>query len=453
MGGDLFQRLLLRFLLGLTLAFLLFLTLVHVFQRRVIEAEWSSDIRQETHWVALHTRPDDPVEVLARAWGTIHSTIRLTIFGSDRQVLADSQPDLPAPDLDALLRGERQRYLAAVESIRSGGWVVMSRPGIPAFPHGLQWELITAAVVLLGLVVAFLLPLVRSMRATFRELTAMAAEVSSGHFGKTLASGRSDELGPLVQAFNGMSQKLAEVERLNTRLLHDVSHELRSPLGRIQVLAQSIPRRPDQMPGYILGIEQEVALLDRLVGDLVDTARLEAHTELTSLQEFPLYRWAVETLQRLESRVRASQIEWTVQLPDRLAAHDVTVRGDPQRLAQAIGNLIDNATHALEGRADGAIEVRLEASDRGWSIAVKDNGPGIPAEHLPHVFRRFYRVDEHRSRGGTAPDPAGVGLGLSLVRAIVEAHGGTIRLDSNQGSGTRATLSFPSVHGATLTLV
>lgn len=433
-GGDLFQRFFLRFLIGLVIAFLLFLTLAHVFQKQIVDVEWRDDLRQHLHWSALHTQPEK-AEILANAWRTTHSTIRWTLFDDEGELIADSQPEQPLPDLEALRQGqEPKEYLAAVEAVRRGGWLVMSRPRVPSLPRGLQWQLIAAAVLIVGLVAAFLYPLVRSMSGVLGQLTEIAEQVSSGHFGKTLGVDRPDELGTLVRAFNEMSGKLAEAEKLGTRLLHDVSHELRSPLGRIQVMAQTIGLRPGETNECIHGIEQEVALLDRLVGDLVETARIESETRSARPEAFALLPWARETLRRLESEVDSRRIGWATRLPEQ----DREIRGDRQRLAQAVGNLVDNAIHALEGRDDPRIEVSIAVADGGWSLVVEDNGRGIPKSDLPHVFRRFYRVEEHRGR-----ERGGVGLGLSLVRAIAAAHGGEAAIESGLDKGTRVTLTFP----------
>ena len=139
-----------------------------------------------------------------------------------------------------------------------------------------------------------LYPLVRSMSRTFGELTEIAGQVSAGRFGRTLGSGRPGELGALVDAFDEMSRKLAEAERLDTRLLHDVSHEFRSPLGRIQVMAESLRDHPEEAEERIRGITQEVALLDRLVGDLVETARIESEARSPEWEEMSLVAWARE---------------------------------------------------------------------------------------------------------------------------------------------------------------
>ena len=237
-------------------------------------------------------------------------------------------------------------------------------------------------------------------------------------------------------SFNDMSGKLAEAERLNSRLLHDVSHEFRSPLGRIQVLAETIAERLSEKEECIRGIEQEIRLLDRLVGDLLQVARIESDQHRARHETFSIQHWSGETLGRLERSARSKGIGWTTRLPE----EDAEVRGDPEHLALALANLVDNAIHALGGRQDPAIEVVVARDGKTWTMVVADNGPGIPKEHLPHVFRRFYRADEHRDR-----EAGGVGLGLSLVRAIAEAHGGGASIESCLSQGTRVTISLPII--------
>lgn len=315
------------------------------------------------------------------------------------------------------------------------------REGLPSqpFPLGSTGEFALVVTVVLAVAALALYPFVRSLGTAFSRMTEVAGEVAGGSYGRTVGIERRDELGGLIAAFDEMSRRLAEADRLQTRLLHDVSHELRSPLGRIQAFAETIEHRPEEAGACARGIEQEVALLDRLVGDLLATASLESGPSAPSFREISLQEWSEETLRRLEPRARSRGIEWVGRPPE----EDRRVRADPQRLTQAAANLVDNAVAALEGRPGGRIELRVEAGDAEWTLTVTDDGPGIPAADLPHVFRRFYRVEEHRGRG-----TGGVGLGLSLVRAIAEAHGGTATIESpppGGGPGTRVTLRLPAV--------
>lgn len=433
--GGLFSRFLLRFLIGLGVASLVFAPLVHLFQRRVVDAEWEKDLRQEAVWAARHMHPGEGV-MYANAWRSMHSTVRVTFFDEEGKLISDSHPERALPDFDALQRGETPLdYLAAIEEFPHGGWLVVSRPGVPIFPFGMHWELVVASVLVVVVGYLLLYPLVRSISTTLEQLGQLAKEVASGHFGKTLSVARSDELGALVGSFNDMSRKLAEAEQSNARLLHDVSHELRSPLGRIQVMAETSILRPEESEECIRGIGQEIKLLDRLVDDLLQVARLESDSHSPHVEVFSLFKWAEETSRRLGSKVRSRGVSWTTRLPEA----DCQLRGDPQRLDQALGNLVDNAIHALEGQDDPRIDLEISVAEQGWSLTVSDNGPGIPAADLSQVFRRFYRVGDDRSR-----DRGGVGLGLSLVQAIAEAHGGKATIQSDPDSGTRVTLSMPA---------
>ncbi|MCZ6835050.1 MAG: hypothetical protein O7G85_04680 [Planctomycetota bacterium] len=174
-GRDLFQRFFLRFLLSLVIAFLLFLPLVHIFQKRVMISEMQEDLRQQAHWLAIHSWSGENTPMLANAWGITHSTLRLTIFDTEGMLLADSQPENTTLNLEELKQGRyRRTTLAAFEEMRGGGWLVVSRPAIPAFPSGIQWELIGAAAFIVALVTAFLYPFVRSMSLTLKQLTEIA---------------------------------------------------------------------------------------------------------------------------------------------------------------------------------------------------------------------------------------------------------------------------------------
>lgn len=434
-GGRLFYRFMLRFLMGLGVAVLLFAPLVHIFQIRVVDSEWSEDLRQEATWAARHLGPELVDKAYTDAWRSMHNTMRITFFDAEGKLIEDSHPERPQHDVHALLRGEDHgRHLAAIEAMPHGGWLVLSRPGVPPFPFGMHWELVLVAVLVVLIVHLLLYPLVRSISSTLGQLGQLAEQVADGQFGKTLDIRRHDEIGALVASFNDMSKKLAEAEKLNTRLLHDVSHELRSPLGRIQVMAETSILRPAEADRCVQGIGEEVKLLDRLVGDLLQVARFESESQAPKMQSFALSTWAQETCRRLESKVRSNKIEWATEFPQ----DEQQVSGDPQRLAQALGNLVDNAIHALSGHENGKIEVRVELAADAWTLEVADNGPGIPAEDLPHVFRRFYRAGDNRGR-----DQGGVGLGLSLVQAIVEAQEGQVKIDSQVGAGTQVTMRLP----------
>lgn len=436
-GGGLFHRLFLRFLAALGLAICLLLPIVHLAQLRTAEG-WQVDLTDQAAWLAHDLAPDADLEALAADWSRRHHHLRLSLFDADGTPIADSDPTAAPPDLERAKRRGRRGYVGGAAERPGGGWVVLTRPSSGPFPHGYSVEVGAAVVAVLILVALLLYPFVRSLGTAFSRMTEVAGEVAAGSYGQTVGIERRDELGDLIRAFDEMSRRLAESERLQSRLLHDVSHELRSPLGRIQALAETAGNRPEEVATCLQGIEREVELLDRLVGDLLETARLEAPALAPSFRDFALRAWAEEALARLGTQARARGADWRVSLPEA----ERTATGDPQRLTQAVANLVDNALAALDGRSDGRIEVRLELRDDDWVLTVEDDGPGIPPKHLPHVFRRFYRVQEDRARG-----TGGVGLGLSVVRAIVASHGGDASLESRPGAGTVARLRVPYAAG------
>jgi two-component system OmpR family sensor kinase len=172
---------------------------------------------------------------------------------------------------------------------------------------------------------------------------------------------------------------------LNSRLLHDVSHELRSPLARIQVLADTIATHPQDGLRCLTGIAQEVNLLDQLVGDLLQAARLDSLAAGSKRESFSMQHWAREICSRLELTVQAEGIRWVCELPDQ----DAEVQGYSLPLVRALGNLVDNSVHALVNTQDPLIELKLHVDEAAWFLTVRDNGSGIPEAHLEHVFRRF----------------------------------------------------------------
>jgi signal transduction histidine kinase len=269
-------------------------------------------------------------------------------------------------------------------------------------------------------------------------MRAMADRVAAGDYGRTLELDRGDELGALAAALDEMSRKLAEAAALRTRLLHDVSHELRSPLGRIRVLAETLRGRPERLEARVEGIVQEVELLDRIVGDLLESARALPGPGGVEPRRAGLLAWSRDAFPRLAAEAEARRVAWRARVPER----ELEVEIDPQRLTQALGNLVDNSLHALAGVPGPRLDVTLAVEPEAWSLAVEDNGPGIPPEDQPRVFLRFYRVGEDRARGR-----GGAGLGLALVEAITTAHGGTVALESEPGVGTKVTLRFPRPAG------
>ncbi|TMF12419.1 MAG: HAMP domain-containing protein [Chloroflexi bacterium] len=245
-----------------------------------------------------------------------------------------------------------------------------------------------------------------------------------------------DELGELVETFNGMLARLeASFESLR-RFTADASHELRNPLALMRselegTLARA--RTPGEYQQVLLDLEAEVEHMSRMVDQLLMLARADAGALRPAETNLDVADFLHETAARWRPVADSRHVQVDVEAPD-----SGSVRADPDLLRRVMDNLIDNATrHTPEGTA---VELIGAPTGGGWNIDVRDHGPGVPAAARPVLFERFARADGARAR-----DTAGAGLGLALSRAIAESHGGTLQLLDQNGSGATFRLFLPRV--------
>jgi two-component system sensor histidine kinase BaeS len=247
-------------------------------------------------------------------------------------------------------------------------------------------------------------------------------------------STRIRELDRIGAAVNDLSRALDDQEALRRRLTADVAHELRTPLATLQSHLEALVDgvwQPDT--ARLAGLHEEVLRLNRLVGSLEQLARLEADAATLVRREVDIPALVGGIVRNHEAQYRAKGV-FLAGPPGTAAPLACSV--DPDRLAQAVINLLGNALkYTPQG---GSVEVRVGAGEGRVLIAVRDTGIGIAAGDLPRVFERFYRADASRSRDG-----GGAGIGLTIARTIVEAHGGTLRAESEPGKGSTFTIALP----------
>ena len=243
-----------------------------------------------------------------------------------------------------------------------------------------------------------------------------------------------DELAELALRFNQMAARLDQTETMRRQLIGDVAHELRTPLtvikGTMEGLMDGI--LPAESETY-QQVHQEADRLQRLAADLQELSRVESGAVSLHLQLVPVDRLVSSVTGRLGRLFEDKGVRLATEIPGNLP----DVMGDEDRLLQVLVNIVGNALkYTPEG---GRVEIMAKQQDRLVTLVVKDSGLGIPAEHLQHVFTRFYRVDKSRARLS-----GGSGIGLTIAKSIVEAHGGKIWVESEgQGRGSVFSFSLP----------
>lgn len=270
-----------------------------------------------------------------------------------------------------------------------------------------------------------------------REMTKASQYIAEGHYGQRvdvpgdIKTGDLDELAKLALNFNQMAEKLYQTENMRRQLIGDVSHELRTPLTTIKgsmegLLDGVLPPTPDTFQN----IYREADRLQRIVSDLQEISRVESDAVPLEIEPHRITPLVESVTQRLLPQFQDQGVSLNFDIQPDLP--EVLI--DEDRFAQVLINLIGNALQFTP--KNGNVWVTVRQDENFIEVSVKDDGVGISAEHLPHLFTRFYRVDKSRSR-----TRGGSGIGLTIAKKLVEDHGGRIRVESS-GVGKGATFRF-----------
>lgn len=287
-----------------------------------------------------------------------------------------------------------------------------------------RWSLLLAV----GAALVLVQILARGLTAPLRDMAAAADAMADGDLDQRVEVTSADEVGELGRSFNEMAERITELESQRRELFATVSHELRTPVAVIQGNVENLlDGVADDQPDMLAAMLRQTQRLGRLIDQLMDLSRLEAGAS-------PIHPRAVDLMGVLsgvvdEARLRDPEPKIAVSGPAEVAIH-----ADPERLHQVFANLIDNAVRLQA--ADELLELSVHTTSNTVSVHVDDRGPGIPPEDLPHVFERFHRTDG--PGGGTA------GLGLAIVREIVELHAGEVVASTSPHGGCRMTVTLPT---------
>jgi len=248
--------------------------------------------------------------------------------------------------------------------------------------------------------------------------------LGKGNLEHRLPEKRGDELGDLSLAFNQMSERIREMLSAREQLLLDVSHELRPPLTRMKVALEFIPEDASRE-----SLHDDVQEMEQMVTEILETARLNSEYGQLNLQKTDLVNLIQDICITFEGQTPGIRFE---NAPEKCQTF-----ADAEQIETVLKNLLANALK-YSPVGNPPVEIRLKKSDAGTLIEIQDHGPGIQDEELDLIFEPFYRTDKSRNR-----KTGGYGLGLSLCKTIIEAHGGTIDVQSNTGKGAMFSLHLP----------
>lgn len=362
----------------------------------------------------------------------VTDTTGTVVADSDESLLGSAYTETPGAGVMVSAIGESQAF----------GTLYVE----PQTPPGAERALLTVALnriglfLLLGLLVAFAASvalawfLSRRVLAPVESMRLAVQRLGAGDLSQRVEIVERGELGELASAFNAMANALQHANHVQRQMIADIAHELRTPLSNIRGYIEAVRDRvvePDEET--IATLDGEALLLSRLVDDLQELSMVEAGQMTMELQPEDLKELVARTTEAMATGAATRSIRIENQL-----SHDLPlVSIDYHRIGQVLRNLLDNAlAHTGEG---GSITIEARRLGERVQVSITDTGEGIRPEDLPFVFDRFYRADRSRTRA-----TGGSGLGLTISKGLVEAHGGKLQVESTRGVGTRFFFTVPT---------
>ena len=440
------------FRLGLTFAVIIFVTVVAVYffvSERIatemedyaaISAQYRSlQIRSQLYFHYLDKGSWEDVQPVVEALGVSGTRIILvavngTVVGdSKRELLGANYTDSSNDPLEmSLVKG-------GVKEVLGHAYITSdpaTEPYVTPFlklSSSINRSLLLGGSLAIGIALLLTFVLSRRMTSPIEVLAKAARRLGHGDLSQRVRLQGESEVTALAEAFNSMAADLEYAEQLRRNMVADVAHELRTPLSNIQGYLEAIRDgvvEPDA--AAIRSLSEETYLLSRLVNELQELSLAEAGELKLVYQAEDITNLVKQAVTPWQPQLTAGEISLSLELPDNLPL--VTI--DWQRVNEVLHNLLKNAVaHTPKG---GAINVAAGAKGKWVEVSVSDTGEGIPAEDLPHIFERFYRVDKSRARA-----TGGSGLGLTIAKRLIEAHGGTIAVQSKLGEGSRFSFTLP----------
>src|SRR6266536_2889725 len=316
-----------------------------------------------------------------------------------------------------------------------GGGLTGAIRGTANFVGTVWWQFLLAGLSAAIIALALARFLARGLTQPLRDMAEAASGMARGDYRHRVDVASRDEVGRLAVAFNRMAGEMEGLERLRRDLVANVSHELKTPISALRARLENLLDGVEEPDPILIGVMlQQTERLSRLVDQLLDLSRLESGDVPLEIEPVSLGLLVERVVKEVEVARpdRARELAVRNEVPADLPP----VEADRERIHQVLFNVLENVVRFTP--SGGVITVRALPENGSYAVSVEDTGPGIPKEHIPLVFERFYRVDPSRSR-----DDGGTGLGLAIARSVVEAHGGRIWAESEE-RGARFTFVLPA---------
>lgn len=299
------------------------------------------------------------------------------------------------------------------------------------FGHGLFFDptpwLLTVAIIV-GVSMLFWLPFVRGITKNIAALTGATEQIAEENFNVRVSETRTDEIGRLGTAINHLASRLSGFLKGQKRFLGDISHELNSPLARMQFALSILEDRTEpENRAYVADVKEEVELMTKLVGELLAYSKAGIKTTAMSLEKIRLRPLITQTVERETSKEKA---DVKIEIPENLEAF-----AQPELLSRAIANVVRNAVR-YAGDA-GEILITATNGNNQVQIEIADSGAGVPDDALEKLFDPFYRIESDRAR-----QTGGTGLGLAIVKTCVEACEGKVSARNRSPKGLSVIISL-----------
>jgi signal transduction histidine kinase len=427
-----------------------------------IEDLQDTRVQSELYNYYTVTGVSDNVQSLVTQWGNLYGR-RIILTDAQYRVVADSDGNLLGENFtedvlesstqEMTIQGPPQivnmyvddygKTQAVISSPQTVGYLQTVHGGVPGLSktalqityQSIGRFFIRAGLIAVGIAIILTFFLSRRILSPVKALTTAARQFGKGDFSRRVDYQGEGEIGDLARSFNSMAENLEKNEQLRRNMVADVAHELRTPVSNLKGYLEAISDglvKPDE--DTIRSLNEEAASLTNLVGDLQELTLADAGKLKMTIQPEDISHIEKETVTALQAKAVHKELNIFTNLPDELPLVDI----DALRIRQVLNNLLNNAVgHTGKG---GSITVTGRYQEDKVFISVADTGEGIPPEHLPMIFERFYRVDKSRTRA-----TGGSGLGLTIAKRIVDAHGGTIKVTSELGKGSTFTFSIPVI--------